>query len=322
VIHAAGLTKQFSVRVGKTSRTVQAVDGLDLDVGAGEIVGLLGPNGAGKTTTLRMLTTLLRPTSGTAIVAGHDIAAEPVEVRKRIGYVAQRGATNPGAMAGTEVADHGRLYGLSRANARVRTEALLSALDLDGVWARPCAALSGGQRRRLDIAMGLVHSPSLVFLDEPTAGLDPQSRANLWNHIKELRDRDGLTVVLTTHYLDEADALSDRLVIIDHGKVVNEGSPDELKRSVSGDLLSFILRDAGDTARADAVIRSFSVDGDLAAGEGISVRVRNAEEALPTILHDLDGAGVQIAGVQMRRPTLDDVFLTITGRSLRDTPGT
>lgn len=314
------MTKQFSVRPGKTTRTVRAVDGLDLDVRPGEIVGLLGPNGAGKTTALRMLTTLVRPTSGTAIVAGCDIAVEPVEVRRRIGYVAQRGSTNPAAMAGTEVADHGRLHGLSRAEARSRTVALLSALDLDGVWERPCAALSGGQRRRLDIAMGLVHGPTLVFLDEPTAGLDPQSRANLWNHIRDLRDRDGLTVVLTTHYLDEADALADRLIIVDHGKVVSEGSPAELKRSVSGDLITLTLRDAGDAERAGASIRSFSAESRLLAGHEVSVRVPDAEEALPAILRELDSAGVWIAGVQMRRPTLDDVFLTVTGRSLRDAP--
>ena len=193
MIEARGLARTFKTRTGE----VEAVRGIDLDVAAGEIVGFLGPNGAGKTTTLRMLTTLIAPTAGSATVAGHDLLAEPVEVRRRIGYVAQGGCTEPIAQVGEELVDHGRLYGMSAADARARGEELLTGLDLEGVWQRQTKTLSGGQRRRLDIAMGLIHSPGLVFLDEPTSGLDPQARANLWQHVRGLRDERGATVFLT-----------------------------------------------------------------------------------------------------------------------------
>ncbi|GAA3508026.1 ABC-2 type transport system ATP-binding protein [Streptosporangium album] len=232
---------------------VDAVRGVDLAVEAGEIVGFLGPNGAGKTTTMRMLTTLLRPTGGTATVAGHDLLADPRGVRRRIGYVSQGGGVGPANPVGEELELHAMLYGMRPAEARGRVAEMLGRLRLTGLEARPGGALSGGQRRRFDLAFGLVHGPSLLFLDEPTTGLDPQSRADLWDHIRRLRKEEGLTVFLTTHYLDEADALADRLFIIDHGVIVAEGTPAELK----------------------------------------------------------DGVG-----------TLDDVFLSITGRSLREeTPG-
>ncbi|WP_405084349.1 ABC transporter ATP-binding protein [Microbispora sp. NBC_01389] len=221
MIHVRGLTKTFGM--------VEAVRGIDVDVSAGEIVGFLGPNGAGKTTTLRMLTTLLRPASGAATVAGADLFADPVAVRRRIGYVAQGGAFGPFTPVGNELVLQARLYGLSRAEARARVTSLLTALDLAGVEERTTVTLSGGQKRRLDIAMGLLHRPTLLFLDEPTTGLDPQSRANLWDHIRRLRERDGVTVFLTTHYLEEADALCDRVLIIDHGRIVAEGPPDRLK---------------------------------------------------------------------------------------------
>src|SRR4051794_8701350 len=182
-----------------------------------------------------MLTTLLVPTSGTAEVAGHDLLGDPVGVRRNIGYVAQGGITLPQARAGEEVVDQARLYGVRTDEARRRGQELFAQLDLDGLWERPCESLSGGQRRRLDIVIGLVHHPRLVFLDEPTTGLDPQSRANLWGHIRGLRKDLGATVFLTTHYLDEADALCDRLLVIDHGSIVAGGTPEELKRAVAGD---------------------------------------------------------------------------------------
>src|SRR5690348_5362833 len=205
MIHARGLARSFTTRKGREKTEVRAVDGVDLDVEAGEIVGFLGPNGAGKTTTLRMLTTLLVPTAGTATVAGCDLLADPVGVRRRFGYVSQSGSTQPEARAGEEIVDHARLYGMSTADAVVRGKRLFSELDLEGLWERKPKAMSGGQRRRLDIAMGLVHEPGLLFLDEPTTGLDPQARANLWVHISALREERGTTVFLTTHYLDEAD---------------------------------------------------------------------------------------------------------------------
>ncbi len=208
---------------------VEAVRSVNISVEPGEIVGFLGPNGAGKTTTMRMLTTLLRPTSGTATVAGHDLLGDPRQVRRSIGYVSQSGAVDPTVPLGDELELQGMLYGLSRSDARARIAQVLAMLDLEGMESRLGGALSGGQRRRVDIAFALLHQPVLLFLDEPTTGLDPQSRANLWDHIRSLRDEQGVTVFLTTHYLDEADALCDRLLIIDHGEIVAEGTPAELK---------------------------------------------------------------------------------------------
>ncbi|MGI5348760.1 ABC transporter ATP-binding protein [Streptomyces sp. CA-250714] len=229
-IHTAGLTRTFRTK----SRTVEAVRGIDLTVEQGEILGFLGPNGAGKTTTLRMLTTLLPPTSGTATVAGHDLIADPRGVRERIGYVAQSGGVDPTVSVREELTTQGRLYRLGKAEAARRTGELARELGLSALLDRPCGALSGGQRRRLDIAMALTHSPALLFLDEPTTGLDPGSRADLWQLVRRLRDERGMTVFLTTHYLDEADALADRLVIVDDGRVVAQGTSDELKETYAG----------------------------------------------------------------------------------------
>src|SRR6059058_5352672 len=250
VIHARGLARTFR----KKKQEVHAVAGVDLDVEAGEIVGFLGPNGAGKTTTLRMLTTLLEPTAGTATVAGCDLVADPVGVRRRIGYVSQSGSTYPDARAGEEVVDHARLYGMSTAEATERGKRLFSELDLEGLWERQPKTMSGGQRRRLDIAVGLVHVPELVFLDEPTTGLDPQARANLWQHIRALREERGTTVFLTTHYLDEADALCDRILVIDHGAIVAAGTPDQLKSGVGGDVLTVTVEHPGQAARVAALV--------------------------------------------------------------------
>ncbi|MGP3958115.1 ABC transporter ATP-binding protein [Nonomuraea sp. 3N208] len=208
---------------------VEAVKGVDITVEPGEIVGFLGPNGAGKTTTMRMLTTLLKPTSGSATVAGHDLLDDQRQVRKRIGYVAQGSGILPMSPLKGELELQGMLYGLSREEATARTREVLARLELTGLESRAAATLSGGQRRRFDIAFALLHDPVLLFLDEPTTGLDPQSRANLWDHIRSLRAEHGMTVFLTTHYLDEADALCDRLLIIDHGRIVAEGTPAELK---------------------------------------------------------------------------------------------
>ncbi|MFI9591850.1 ABC transporter ATP-binding protein [Nonomuraea sp. NPDC052265] len=222
MLRTTGLTKTFE-------GGVEAVKGVDISVEAGEIVGFLGPNGAGKTTTMRMLTTLLRPTSGTATVAGHDLLGDPREVRRRIGYVSQGGGVNLMAPLAGELELQGMLYGLTRAEARSRYREVLARLDLAGMEERVGGALSGGQRRRFDIAFALLHDPRLLFLDEPTTGLDPQSRANLWEHVRSLREERGVTIFLTTHYLDEADALCDRLLIIDDGRIAAEGTPAELK---------------------------------------------------------------------------------------------
>ena len=317
MIHARGLVQTFQTREGRKKGEVRAVDGVDLDVAEGEVVGFLGPNGAGKTTTLRMLTTLLRPTAGTATVAGYDVVKESVQVRRRIGYVSQSGSTGTFARAGDEVVDHGMLYGLSQADARSRGQELFAQLDLDGLWTRQPKSMSGGQRRRLDIVMGLIHDPTLVFLDEPTTGLDPQARANLWDHIRELRERRGATVFLTTHYLDEADALSDRIVIIDHGRIVAADTSDNLKAQVSGDLVDLEVSDLERVP--DAAVRLGSIAEQVETdGAHVRGRVRRAGKAVPGLLRDLTEASIGLESIEVMRPTLDDVFLTLTGRSLRE----
>ncbi|MEL3945822.1 ABC transporter ATP-binding protein [Streptomyces sp. LNU-CPARS28] len=230
IISTAGLAKTYPTKAGP----VEAVRGIDLTVQPGEILGFLGPNGAGKTTTLRMLTTLLPPTAGAATVAGFDLAREPAAVRGRIGYVAQSGGVDLNISVREELVTQGRLYRLTKAEAVARAEELARDLGLSDLLERKCAALSGGQRRRLDIAMGLMHRPAVLFLDEPTTGLDPGARADLWDLVRRLRDDHGTTVFLTTHYLDEADALADRIVVVDQGVVVADGTPSALKLQYAG----------------------------------------------------------------------------------------
>jgi ABC-2 type transport system ATP-binding protein len=315
VIHARGLARTFR----KRKQEVHAVVGVDLDVDAGEIVGFLGPNGAGKTTTLRMLTTLLEPTAGTATVAGCDLIADPVGVRRRIGYVSQSGSTAPEARAGEEVVDHARLYGMSTAEATERGQRLFRELDLDGLWERQPKTMSGGQRRRLDIALGLVHVPGLVFLDEPTTGLDPQARANLWTHIRALREDRGTTVFLTTHYLDEADALCDRILVIDHGAIVASGTPDELKSQVGGDVLTVTVAQPGQLADVSRLVGALpGAEQPQVIDDRVVGRVPHGGSALVELVRGLDREGITISGIESRRPSLDDVFLGLTGRSLRD----
>jgi ABC-2 type transport system ATP-binding protein len=316
MIRARGLVQTFHTRQGKEKKEVHAVAGVDLDVAEGEVVGFLGPNGAGKTTTLRMLTTLLRPTAGTATVAGYDVVKESVQVRRSIGYVSQAGSTFSSARAGEEVMDHGMLYGISRQQAETRGRELFDQLQLDGLWERMPKNMSGGQKRRLDIAMGLIHDPTLVFLDEPTTGLDPQARANLWGHIARLRSERGATVFLTTHYLDEADTLSDRILIIDQGRIVASDTSENLKAQVAGDLVD--LEVASDDQIAAAVERLKATAGEVEVeGRHVRGRVERAGRAVPGLLRELDATGVTLESIEVHRPTLDDVFLTLTGRSLR-----
>jgi ABC-2 type transport system ATP-binding protein len=322
IIEARGLARDFTSR----KRTVHAVRGVDLTVEDGEIVGFLGPNGAGKTTTLRMLTTLLRPTAGTATVAGADLLRDPLGVRKRIGFVPQaigqtQGGTSDNSLVIEELLDQGTAYRVGRAETRQRAAALIEQLDLSGLDQRYVKTLSGGQRRRLEIALGLVHQPQVVFLDEPTTGLDPQSRSNMWEHIRRLRSELGTTVFLTTHYLDEADALCDRLFVIDHGVIVAVGTPDELKRRVSGDVVTLSVN--GATQQARSLLAEAPVVREITVADGaLRLTVDHGEEALPVLLRTLDGAGITMSAISVSRPTLDDVFLTLTGRSLRDdSPG-
>ena len=318
IIAAKGLARDFTSR----KRTVHAVRGVDLTVEEGEIVGFLGPNGAGKTTTLRMLTTLLRPTAGTATVAGADLLGDPLGVRKRIGFVPQaigqtQGGTTDLNLVIEELMDQGTAYRIPKAETARRAARLIEQLDLNGLDQRYVKTLSGGQRRRLEIALGLVHQPSLVFLDEPTTGLDPQSRSNMWEHIRRIRSELGTTVFLTTHYLEEADALCDRLFVIDRGVTVATGTPDELKRRVSGDVVT--LRVNGKTEAARILLDDEPVVREISVADGaLRLTVERGEEALPVLLRVLDGAGITMSAISVARPSLDDVFLTLTGRSLRD----
>ncbi|MYW67637.1 ATP-binding cassette domain-containing protein [Streptomyces sp. SID8379] len=232
VISTSGLARTFTTKRGP----VEAVRGIDLHVEPGEILGFLGPNGAGKTTTLRMLTTLLPPTGGAATVAGRDLVSDPAGVRRAVGYVAQSGGVDPNISVREELVTQGRLYRLTKTQAVERAEELAADLGLTELLERRTAALSGGQRRRLDIAMGLTHRPKVLFLDEPTTGLDPGSRADLWDLVRRLRAEHGTTVFLTTHYLDEADALADRIVVVDQGVVAAEGTPSALKLEHGGSI--------------------------------------------------------------------------------------
>lgn len=324
MIRTRGLTKDFVV---SRTETVHAVRGIDLEVAPGELVAVLGPNGAGKTTTMRMLTTLIRPTAGTADVAGADITTDPATVRRNIGYVGQGNGAGHVQRAADEIVAQGRIYGLDARTARRRADDLLDALDLRPLARRKVSDLSGGQRRRLDVALGLVHAPRLLFLDEPSTGLDPQTRANLWDHILRLRAERDMTIVLTTHYLDEADTMAERVVVVDHGRVIADDTADGLKRTLAGDRL--VLEVAGDgglpgdaeaaAARlAELVSRAPGARDVSIDGRTVSARVADAPAAVPGVVVAASTAGITVATAQAIRPTLDDVFLALTGRSLRD----
>jgi len=315
IITTEDLRKSFRTRTGR----VEAVRGVSIHVGQGEIFGFLGPNGAGKTTTLRMLTTLLPIDSGTATVAGFDVARQPQQVRTRIGYVSQLGGADDLATGRENLLLQGRLYGAAKERVEPRAAALAELLELAEFADRRVITYSGGQRRRLDIALGLVHEPAVLFLDEPTTGLDPQSRANLWDHIRALSDG-GTTVFLTTHYLEEADALCDRLMIMDHGQIVAEGTPRALKQQVAGDAIVIALRHGEqDAERASGVLRQEPCVRELTAHEGqLRLYVDDGGPALPRLIRLLDDQDIGIRSISMSEPTLDDVFLRQTGRSLRE----
>jgi ABC-2 type transport system ATP-binding protein len=317
MIRTLGLTRHFK-KAGRGTALVDAVRGVDIQVEAGELVGFLGPNGAGKTTTLRMLTTLLRPSAGRATVAGRDLLTEPAAVRARIGYVAQGGGTSPESTVAEELLIQGRLYGMAKSQARARAAQLLEQLDLAGLEQRRTSTLSGGQRRRVDVALGLVHAPTLVFLDEPTAGLDPQSRANLWEHARRLNREHNTTLFLTTHYLDEADTLANRILVIDHGEIIAEGSPDVLKARVSGDGVRVGLPRESVTMTAELVSRlpgSYDITTDT---DSVRFSVPDGAIALAHLMRAMHSAGITATSLGVQRPTLDDVFFTLTGRSLRE----
>ncbi|MFF7947702.1 ATP-binding cassette domain-containing protein [Streptomyces griseorubiginosus] len=310
MISARGLARSFKTRAA----VVDAVRGVSFDVDAGEIVGFLGPNGAGKTTTVRMLTTLIAPSSGTAQVAGFDIVANRDQVRAHIGMVSQTGGAGLNHRAGDELRTQARLHGMSRPTAAARAQELAEEFRLTDLLERQVSSLSGGERRRLDIATGLVHRPRVLFLDEPTAGLDPQARAHLWEYVRRLRDQHGMTLLLTTHYLDEADLLCDRVLVIDGGKVIAADTPAALKSSLGGDLVVLATSRPGDAARV-ASCHFPGTEPDTRPGV-VQFHLRDAQSHLPELLRVLDASGVPLDSVAVTRPSLDDVFLSLTGRAL------
>ena len=320
IISVRGLRKSFKGRRGKgRAAAVEAVRGIDLTVSEGEIFGFLGPNGAGKSTTLRILSTLVSADEGTVRIAGFDVRKAPAKVRRSIGYVSQAGGADPLATGRENLLLQARLYGLDKGRAARRSEELIQALGLSEFVDRFVKTCSGGQRRKLDIAIGMVNSPRILFLDEPTTGLDPVSRAQLWAQIRLLRDL-GTTVFLTTHYMEEADALCDRISIIDRGQVVTEGTPSELKGGIHGDILSLTVNHVQNAPEvALEALRGLDIVRE-AATEGGSLRlvVTKGGEALPVVLRLLEGKGVGVSDIALSRPSLDDVFLRATGHSLRD----
>jgi ABC-2 type transport system ATP-binding protein len=298
---------------------VRALDGLSITIETGEIFGLLGPNGAGKSTAIKILTTLARPDSGTATVAGHDVLRHPERVRRAIGVVAQRSGTDPLATGRDNLTLQGRLYGLGGGALKRRVSELFERFDLADAADRPVKTYSGGMQRRLDVALGLVHSPAVLFLDEPTTGLDPEARAALWAEIGRLSIDERLTILLTTHYLEEADRLADRLAIVDSGRVIVTGTPDDLKGELRGDAVHVDLRVTpdGDAVRAVLAgvvgVRETTLDG-----RRLSARADDGAASVPAVLAALDRAGVGVAAVTVARPSLDDVYLRHVGRRFAD----
>ncbi|GAA1983423.1 ATP-binding cassette domain-containing protein [Microbacterium pumilum] len=322
IIQAEGLTKRFTVK----KKTVDAVTDLTFQVARGELVAFLGPNGAGKSTSLRMLTTLIPPASGTARVVGHDILRDPADVRARIGYVGQLTSGSFSQRTRDELISQGAFYGMPRGAARQRADELIESLGLESFATRTVQQLSGGQKRRLDVALGLMHAPPLLFLDEPSTGLDPQSRANLWQHILDLRAQHGTTVFLTTHYLEEADRYAERVMVMDKGRVIADDTAANLKAELAGDVLTLGFASEPDADRAVAVVQGLT-DRPVQRADAASITVTapDGEALLPAAVRALDAQGVTVARATGVPPTLDDVFLALTGRTLReageDVPG-
>jgi ABC-2 type transport system ATP-binding protein len=303
---------------------LRAVDGVDLEIPGGQIFGFLGPNGAGKSTLVKMLTTILAPTSGSARVGGHDVAREGGKVRGAIGVALQDVGLDP-IMTGRELLVlQARLFGYDRHDAQRRAERLLRTVGLHDVGPRKRArAYSGGMRRRLDLALALVHDPRILFLDEPTSGLDPASRAAIWEEVRRLNEERGMTIFLTTQYLEEADRLADQIAIINHGRIAAEGTPDALKRQVGDEVVELAFADDAQAARADEALRGVAASRQ-AAGHELRLYFSHAAENVPELIRTLDAAGLQPSGLLVTKPTLDDVFLRITGEELdpgeRDDP--
>lgn len=303
--------------LGKSFGRVKALDGVDLAVPEGTVVGLLGPNGAGKTTAIRILTTLLRPDAGRAFVLGHDVTKEPTAVRAAIGLTGQNTAVDDNLTGAEFLWMVGRLYHRSTRHARSRAEELLERFDLTEAAGRPVKTYSGGMQRRLDLAASLVNRPRVLFLDEPTTGLDPASRRELWEVIDGLV-REGTTLLLTTQYLDEADRLADRISVIDHGRVIAEGTSAQLKRRTGGEFIDLEVGRRKDVQAALRALRPLTVGEARLRASSLSVPVSNGTGVVAEAVRCLDKAGVKITDLTVRRPTLDDVFMTLTGHAAEE----
>ncbi len=295
---------------------VTALHDLSFEVPQGTVFGLLGPNGAGKSTTIKILTTLTLPTGGAATVAGIDVLRRPNDVRRAIGVVTQRHGTDPQATGRENLVLSGRIYGLRKRDAQLRAAELLDRFELTEAADRIVRTYSGGMQRKLDVAMGLVHRPHVLFLDEPTTGLDPEARAQMWAEIRRLTADEGLTILLTTHYLDEADQLAERLAIVDRGRIITEGTPDQLKSELHGDAVVAELTPDADVEKAQRVVAELAGTREVTVeGRTVRARVDDGAVAVPAVLAALDGVGLQVTAITVARPSLDDVYLKHTGRS-------
>ncbi|XHH08848.1 MAG: ATP-binding cassette domain-containing protein [Candidatus Bathyarchaeia archaeon] len=318
IIETKQLRKTFVSKEHGEKKQVEAVKGVDLTVQRGQIFGFLGPNGAGKSTTQKMLSTLMRPSSGEAKVLGYDLVDQQEQIRQNVGFVSQAGGADLASTGTENLILQAQLFGIDAKTAKKSAQEFSKRFQMTSYVDRPASTYSGGQKRRLDIALGMIHHPHLLLLDEPTTGLDPQSRAYLWLEIQKLKT-DGVTIFLTTQYMDEADKLCDTIAIIDHGKIIVQGTPDELKSSVGGDTIVFSFDSSEVARKAEALLNEHVRLERLQVTENsVYLTIKDGERTLPDLLRLLDGSGMQVQAVTLSRPSLDDVFLKYTGRSLRE----